>query len=70
MMMQTSLFANAVDAGNFLLDTDSYKYSHPKQFPDGTEKVFAYIEPRRGDGEIDEVLFFGLQAELAKLAGR
>ncbi|WP_306112741.1 MULTISPECIES: nicotinate phosphoribosyltransferase [unclassified Roseovarius] len=70
MMMQTSLFANAVDAGNFLLDTDSYKYSHPKQFPDGTEKVFAYIEPRRADGEIDEVLFFGLQAELAKLAGQ
>ncbi len=70
MMMQSSLFANAVDAGNVLLDTDSYKYSHPKQFPDGTEKVFAYIEPRRANGEIDEVLFFGLQAELVKLAGQ
>lgn len=70
MMMQTSLFANAVDAVNFLLDTDSYKYSHPQQFPEGTEQVFAYIEPRRPDGEIDEVLFFGLQAELVKLAGQ
>ncbi|WP_136442453.1 nicotinate phosphoribosyltransferase [Pacificoceanicola onchidii] len=69
MMMQTSNFAKAVDAGNFLLDTDSYKYSHPQQFPDGTEQVFAYIEPRRANGEMDEVLFFGLQAELVKLEG-
>ncbi|MEL6520790.1 MAG: nicotinate phosphoribosyltransferase [Pseudomonadota bacterium] len=70
MTMQTSLFADAVTAENFLLDTDSYKYSHPQQFPDGTEYVSAYIEPRRPDGEIDEVLFFGLQVELMKLAGR
>ena len=70
MMMQASHFANAVDANNFLLDTDSYKYSHPQQFPEGTEKVFAYIEPRRADGEIDEVLFFGLQIELVKLSGQ
>lgn len=70
MMMQTSNFANSVAAGNFLLDTDSYKYSHPKQFPEGTEQVFAYIEPRRPDGKIDEVLFFGLQAELVKIEGR
>lgn len=69
MTMQTSVFANPLDAGNFLLDTDSYKYSHPQQYPDGTEYVFAYIEPRRGDGLTDEVLFFGLQAELLKLAG-
>ncbi|MEM7718085.1 MAG: nicotinate phosphoribosyltransferase [Pseudomonadota bacterium] len=68
--MQTSLFKNAVTAENFLLDTDSYKYSHPEQFPDGTEYAFAYIEPRRADGEIDEVLFFGVQAELIKLAGQ
>jgi nicotinamide phosphoribosyltransferase len=70
MMMQTSQFANTVDASNILLDTDSYKYSHPKQFPEGTEYAFAYIEPRRADGEIDEVLFFGLQAELMKLEGQ
>ncbi|MEO0918079.1 MAG: nicotinamide phosphoribosyltransferase domain-containing protein, partial [Pseudomonadota bacterium] len=69
MKMQPSIFANAVTVENFLLDTDSYKYSHPEQFPDGTEYTFAYIEPRRADGEIDEVLFFGLQAELVKLAG-
>lgn len=70
MMMQSSLFANAVDAGNFLLDTDSYKYSHPQQYPEGTEYVFAYVEPRRSDGVIDTVLFFGLQAELLKLSGQ
>ncbi len=70
MVMQTSHFANVVDASNFLLDTDSYKYSHPKQFPEGTEYAFAYIEPRRADGEIDAVLFFGLQAELMKLEGQ
>ncbi|WP_198014645.1 hypothetical protein [Salipiger mucosus] len=27
------------------------------------------MEPRKADGEIDHVLFFGLQMELAKLAG-
>jgi nicotinamide phosphoribosyltransferase len=70
MMLQTSHFATHVAAENFLLDTDSYKYSHPRQFPEGTEQVFAYIEPRRANGEIDKVLFFGLQAELVKLEGQ
>ncbi|CUH78697.1 putative nicotinate phosphoribosyltransferase [Tritonibacter multivorans] len=70
MMLHTSNFAEAIDAGNFLLDTDSYKYSHPQQFPKGTERVFAYIEPRRADGVIDELVFFGLQAELMQLSGQ
>jgi len=70
MMMQSSVFANAVNADNFLLDTDSYKYSHPGQYPEGTETVFAYIEPRRASGDIDKVLFFGLQAELIRLSGQ
>ena len=63
-------FVNAIAANNFLLDTDSYKYSHPKQYPEGTEFVFAYVEPRRADGSIDHVLFFGLQAEMVKLSGQ
>ena len=64
-----ALFADAVDAQNLIFDTDSYKLSHFTQYPDGTEYVSSYIEPRRAWGEIDHVVFFGLQIELAKLAG-
>ncbi|MDR2081848.1 MAG: nicotinate phosphoribosyltransferase [Campylobacteraceae bacterium] len=41
---------------NFLLDSDSYKYSHFVQYPKN-EGLFSYIEARTGD----EVKFFGLQ---------
>jgi nicotinamide phosphoribosyltransferase len=44
---------------NLLLNTDSYKASHWKQYPPGTEYVYAYIESR--GGEFDRTLFFGLQ---------
>lgn len=44
---------------NIILNTDSYKLSHWKQYPCGTEKVFSYIESR--GGEFDKTLFFGLQ---------
>lgn len=64
----TALFADALDAENPLFDTDSYKYSHATQYPEGTEFVSSYIEPRRGWNGIGYVLFFGLQVELAKLA--
>ncbi len=47
-------------AGNFILNTDSYKASHYLQYPDGTEKVYSYIESR--GGEYDKLVFFGLQA--------
>jgi len=46
---------------NLILATDSYKTSHYKQYPTGTERVTSYIEARVG-GEFDKVLFFGLQA--------
>lgn len=59
----------ALDMGNPIFDTDSYKLSHFTQYPEGTEYVSSYIEPRKAWDEIDRVLFFGLQAELMKLAG-
>ena len=65
-----ALFDNPVDLDNFLYDTDSYKYSHATQYPEGTEAVFSYVEPRAPWGDTDEVLFFGLQMELARLRGR
>jgi nicotinamide phosphoribosyltransferase len=44
---------------NILLDTDSYKASHWKQYPPGTTSMFSYIESR--GGEYDKTVFFGLQ---------
>lgn len=52
------------DLSNPILDTDSYKLSHFLQYPPGTRAVSAYVEARSG-GEIDHVLFFGLQMFLA-----
>lgn len=41
-----------------ILDTDSYKFSHWKQYPEGTDQIWSYIEPRiRGV----DVVSFGLQ---------
>lgn len=45
---------------NILLQTDSYKFSHWKQYPPKTERVFSYIESR--GGKYDKTVFFGLQA--------
>lgn len=42
-----------------ILDTDSYKFSHWKQYPTGTTRVWSYIEPRTNGTEI---VNFGLQA--------
>lgn len=47
---------------NMILNTDSYKTSHYLQYPTGTEVVSSYIEPR--GGQLEEALFFGLQAFL------
>lgn len=47
---------------NTILNTDSYKMSHFKQYPLGTTMVNSYIEARGStDVEIDKTLFFGLQ---------
>lgn len=37
---------------NLLLQTDSYKLSHYSQYPEGTEHVYSYIEPRKGTGDV------------------
>lgn len=44
---------------NTILDTDSYKTSHYKQYPEGSEITESYVEARGGMSP--KVLFFGLQ---------
>lgn len=46
-----------------IFQTDSYKFSHYKQYPPGTAYISSYIEPRGGG----DVTFFGLQAFLKGL---
>lgn len=50
---------------NIILRTDSYKLSHFKQYPPGTEHVFSYFENRLG-GRFPYTMFFGLQALIKK----
>jgi len=55
-------------SGNLILLTDSYKVSHYRQYPPGTERVYSYFESR--GGRFDTVVFFGLQYYLERyLAG-
>lgn len=49
---------------SIITKTDSYKHSHYKVLPEGTKKVYSYIESRRGMYPYD--LFFGMQAYLLK----
>src|SRR3990167_8246507 len=49
---------------NIIKKTDSYKVSHWKQYPEGTQTVMSYIESR--GGKFDETVFFGLQYILLK----
>lgn len=44
---------------NPILQTDSYKITHWRQYPPGTQHVFSFFESR--GGQFDEVVFFGLQ---------
>ena len=46
---------------NIILMSDSYKVSHYKQYPSGTQYVYSYFESR--GGKYDTVTFFGLQCE-------
>jgi len=43
----------------WLHDQDSYKYSHPYQYPPNTTSMFSYVESRGGD--YPSTVFFGLQ---------
>lgn len=47
------------DLRNLILLTDSYKLTHWKMYPEGTEMVYSYFESR--GGRFPEVVFFGLQ---------
>ncbi len=49
---------------NVVLLTDSYKVSHYKQYPPGSEFVYSYFESR--GGAFPEVVFFGLQYYLKR----
>ncbi len=49
---------------NLITATDSYKATHWKQYPPGTEKVFSFFESR--GGVFPTVTFFGLQYLLAR----
>lgn len=46
---------------NFILNGDSYKYSHWMQYPKGTTELFSYIEARGSTTGSKGTLFFGLQ---------
>src|SRR5690349_2259625 len=45
---------------NICLLTDSYKLSHWRQYPPGTQTVYSYLEARRGAKYVETVCF-GLQ---------
>jgi nicotinamide phosphoribosyltransferase len=44
---------------NFLLRTDSYKFTHWKQYPPHTRRIYSYLESR--GGMFPNTVFFGLQ---------
>jgi nicotinamide phosphoribosyltransferase len=56
------------DHDNIILDTDSYKLSHFRQYPPRTDALFAYLEAR--GGRFAQTVFFGLQPILERLATR
>ena len=63
-MTKTNLISTIA---NFILKTDSYKLTHFKQYPKGTQKVYSYLESR--GGKFPKTLFFGLQYFLIQLEG-
>lgn len=48
---------------NLILATDSYKLTHWNQYPEGTTKVYSYLESRTG-ATFPYTVFFGLQSIL------
>lgn len=50
---------------NLILATDSYKFTHHKMYPQGTEYVYSYFESRIG-AAYNKTVFFGLQYYLKK----
>ena len=54
---------------NICSATDSYKLTHHKMMPKGTQYVESYFEFRSG-AKFEKAIFFGLQALLKKLEGK
>ncbi len=52
------------ELNNLILLTDSYKLTHWKMYPAGTQRVYSYFESR--GGQFPETVFFGLQYLLKK----
>jgi len=52
------------ESRNLVLETDSYKFTHWKQYPPGTEFVYSYLESR--GGMFGQIVFFGLQYYLQR----
>lgn len=52
---------------NPLIDTDSYKITHPWQYEEGMDGIIAYIEARGG---ADEILWQGQQIQLKEVFAR
>lgn len=50
---------------NICLLTDSYKVTHHKFYPEGTEKIYSYLESRSG-AVYNKTIFYGLQYILKK----
>src|ERR1700756_5074524 len=55
---------STIEQRNLVLQTDSYKFTHWKQYPPGTQYVYSYLESR--GGMFHQTLFFGLQYYLLK----
>lgn len=49
---------------SLILDTDSYKFGHWRQYPPGTTRMFSYLESR--GGAYDKTVFFGLHYYLRR----
>ncbi|MBQ6511304.1 nicotinate phosphoribosyltransferase [Methanobrevibacter sp.] len=50
---------------NICLLTDSYKVTHHYFYPEGTEKIYSYLESRLG-AEFNKTIFYGLQYIIKK----
>jgi len=48
---------------NFMLLTDAYKITHWNQYPQGTNTIYSYMEPRVG-AKYEDIVWCGLQAIL------
>jgi len=44
---------------NIIMTTDSYKFTHHKQYPPNTTTIYSYFESR--GGQFQDLVFFGLQ---------